>query len=302
MCVVFSFISRNNEGKSAHIVHSGVNPKIGQSKFKGNTVFEKMKYTFMLIFGFGFIFLMTSLGAALVLFFRKISRKTNAILFAFASGVMIAASVWSLLLPSIEQAGVEWGKFALVPVLVGFIVGGTIFVFFGVLSRKINRAEQAESGERLSLSRIRRLFLSVTLHNIPEGLAVGFAFGAAAVQGTAAAYASALALSIGIGLQNFPEGAAVALPLRRYYGRRKAFLFGVLSGAPEPCFAVLGYFTAAKLIVLQPWFLSFAAGAMLFVVANDLIPVSSQEGDKFSCGLWVMIGFALMMALDVALG
>lgn len=256
----------------------------------------------MLIFGFGFIFLMTSLGAALVLFFRKISRKTNAILFAFASGVMIAASVWSLLLPSIEQAGVEWGKFALVPVLVGFIVGGTIFVFFGVLSRKINRAEQVESGERLSLSRIRRLFLSVTLHNIPEGLAVGFAFGAAAVQGTAAAYASALALSIGIGLQNFPEGAAVALPLRRYYGRRKAFLFGVLSGAPEPCFAVLGYFTAAKLIVLQPWFLSFAAGAMLFVVANDLIPVSSQEGDKFSCGLWVMIGFALMMALDVALG
>ena len=150
----------------------------------------------MLIFGFGFIFLMTSLGAALVLFFRKISQKTNAILFAFASGVMIAASVWSLLLPSIEQAGVEWGKFALVPVLVGFIVGGTIFVFFDFLSRKINRVEQAETGKSLSISRIRRLFLSVTLHNIPEGLAVGFAFGAAAVQGTAAAYASALRRSL----------------------------------------------------------------------------------------------------------
>lgn len=255
-----------------------------------------MWYTLTTVFGIAFIFLATALGASVVYFFKKqISPKVNALFLGFASGIMLAASVWSLLIPAWEQAKETFGTFAFFPVTLGFLFGGAFLVLLDSLSpwRKI----QEKNGKAA------RLFLAVTLHNIPEGLAVGFAFGAAFSLGNPAAYASALGLASGVGLQNFPEGAAVALPMKNALGsNKKAFLWGAASGAVEPLFAVVGFFLAAWLHFLQPWLLSFAAGAMTFVVAQDLLPdarcVSSPR-----LGAWgTLFGFAAMMALDVAFG
>ena len=153
------------------------------------------------------------------------------------------------------------------------------------------------------MKRPAKLFLAVTIHNIPEGLAVGLAFGGAAASGEYAAFVAALGLAIGMAVQNFPEGAAVSLPMKNAVGSRtKAFLYGAASGAVEPVFALLGYFLAANLSAAQPWFLSFAAGAMIFVVAEDLIPAANVSSHPH-LGTWgVMVGFAIMMSLDVALG
>ncbi|MBQ7924561.1 MAG: ZIP family metal transporter [Clostridia bacterium] len=255
-----------------------------------------MNHLWITVLGFSFIFLATALGAAVVFFFKgEISPKINAFFLGLASGVMIAASVWSLLLPAIEQSQTLFGALAFLPAVIGLFLGGVFLVLLDRVKPK-NR-------ESVRMQKHTRLFLAVTLHNIPEGLAVGFAFGAAAVLGETAAYLSALGLAIGIGIQNFPEGLAIALPIKTALNSRKrAFLWGTASGLPEPVFAVLGYFLASWLQILQPWLLAFSAGAMLFVAAEDLIPDSKMQSD--SCvGAWgVLLGFILMMALDVALG
>ena len=262
-----------------------------------------MSNTAMTILGFTIIFAATAAGSALVFFFRKeLSPRSNTLFLGFASGVMIAASVWSLLIPSIEGAA-DYGRWSVLPAAIGFLIGGLFLVAIDKIVPHVHGGTDEEEGPRSSLNKPAKLFLAVTIHNIPEGLTVGFAFGAAAALGEQGAFVAALGLAIGMALQNFPEGAAVALPLRAATGSRgKAFLCGAGSGLVEPIFAVVGYFLAANLVAAQPWFLAFAAGAMIFVVAEDLIP-DSRLSEHSHLGTWgVMIGFAVMMALDVALG
>ena len=262
-----------------------------------------MNYTLITIIGFSVIFAATTLGAALVFLFKNdISEKVNTVLLGFAAGVMIAASVWSLLLPSIEQSA-DWGKFSFVPAVVGFIVGGLFLVLLDKVVPHMHSGTGQEEGADVALEKPVKMFLAVTIHNIPEGLAVGFAFSGAALIGTDAAYMAALGLAVGIAIQNLPEGASVSLPLKGVLGsRKKSFLFGMASGAVEPIAAVLGFFLSTALAIAQPWLLSFAAGAMIFVVVEDLIPDAKLDSNPH-LGTWgIMIGFAVMMVLDVALG
>lgn len=262
-----------------------------------------MSHTAMTILGFLIIFASTTLGSAVVWFFKKeISPKVNTVLLGFAAGVMIAASVWSLIIPSIEGAS-DWGQWSFVPALIGLLAGGAFLVVIDHIVPHIHKGTDEAEGPRVALGKPTKMFLAVTIHNIPEGLAVGFAFGAAQSIGETAAYATALALAIGMAIQNFPEGAAVALPMKQATGSRlKAFLYGAASGAVEPIAATVGFFLAAALTAAQPWFLAFSAGAMIFVVAEDLIP-DSHLAEHPHLGTWgVMIGFAVMMVLDVALG
>lgn len=242
------------------------------------------------IFAFVFLFLTTALGAACVWLFKdKISDGVSALIFGFSSGVMLAALIWSLLLPSIRQSSVFSAA-------TGLMLGGGFLI-------ALDKATDKDRGAALGGQKLSRLFWAMTLHNIPEGLAVGFAFGAAYALQTTAAYAAALGVALGIGIQNIPEGAALALPAKEAFkNRKKAFALSAASGATEPFFAVVGFFLAAWLRFLQPWFLSFAAGAMLFVVACDLIPDSKLESRPLLGGAGVIVGFALMMILDVAVG
>lgn len=263
-----------------------------------------MSTVWMTILGFAIIFLATTSGAALVFFFKKdISDRTNALFLGFAAGIMIAASVWSLLIPSIEGAAADYGEWNFLPAVLGFIAGGLFLVVLDKVVPHFHAGISQEEGPASALNKPIKMFLAMTIHNIPEGLAVGFAFGAAAVVGTQEASVAALGLAIGIAVQNFPEGAAVSLPLQKATGSSgKSFLFGMGSGAVEPVAAVIGYFLASTLIKAQPWLLAFAAGAMIFVVAEDLIPDAKFEKNPH-LGTWgVMFGFVIMMALDVALG
>ena len=256
-----------------------------------------MNYTQMTVFGILFTLFATTLGATVVYFFKEeVSSKTQSLFLGFASGIMLAASVFSLLLPAIEQSGKAWGGYAFIPAAVGFLLGGLFIIWFSSILCKTFGGEEREFKKGI------KLFLSVTLHNIPEGLAVGFAFGVAHALKTQAAYTSALLLAIGIGVQNCPEGAAVALPLRYVFqSKRKAFLYGAGSGVVEPIFAVFGFFCVTYLRFLQPWLLSFSAGTMIFVVAEDMLP--DLNGKHLLSGVCaLMLGFALMMSLDVALG
>ena len=256
-----------------------------------------MANVWIILFGISFIFFMTTLGAAVVFFFKnQISSKINAFFLGLASGVMIAASVWSLLLPAIAQAQLALGRFAFLPAAAGLLLGGGALV---LLDKVLPEFSAGGVYDKKNM----RLFLAVTLHNIPEGLAVGFAFGAAASQALPSAYVSALMLAIGIGIQNFPEGAALALPLKTQFNSNpKAFLWASASGVVEPIFATLGYFLASVLQAFQPWFLAFSAGTMVFVAANDLIPDSKGAQADGKCGAWgVLLGFVVMMTLDVAL-
>lgn len=262
-----------------------------------------MNHTVYTVVGFIIIFALNTFGSAFVFFFKKdVSPKVNTLFLGFAAGVMVAASFFSLLLPAFEGAD-SWGMWSFIPVVAGFILGGVFLVVLDKIVPHVHFGTNEEEGLHSSLKKPMKLFFAVMLHNIPEGLAVGFAFGAAATLGTDGAYLAALALSIGIGIQNFPEGAAVALPLRNATGSRlKAFGYGTLSGAVEPLFAVIGYFLAAYLQAAQPWLLAFAAGAMIFVVAEDIIPDAKLE-EHPHLGTWgVMAGFAVMMVLDVVFG
>lgn len=257
----------------------------------------------MTILGISLIFLATALGSALVYFFKNdLSPKANTIFLGFAGGIMIAASIWSLILPAIEESA-SWGNWKFVPALVGLFVGAAFMVIVDKLVPHFHKGTGEEEGLHSSLSKPKKMFLAMTIHNVPEGLAVGFAFGGAAILGTNEAFLSALGLAIGIAIQNFPEGAAVSLPMAGQLGsKHKAFLFGALSGIVEPIAAIIGYFLASAIAAAMPWMLAFAAGAMIFVVVEDLIP-DAHLVEHPHLGTWsIIVGFALMMVLDVAFG
>lgn len=246
----------------------------------------------------------TALGAGLVFFFRDVSRKVLNSMLGFASGVMIAASVWSLLLPALERAA-EGPLPSWMPVVIGFIVGGLFIEIADHLLPHIHPRLRGERQEGLPTSWRRSilLVLAVTLHNIPEGLAVGVAFGALASGADTASIAGAVALAVGIGIQNFPEGAAVSVPLHREgVSKWKSFGYGQASGMVEPVAGVLGALAVAYIQPILPYALAFAAGAMIFVVAEELIPESQMAGSTHLATWGVMAGFAVMMTLDVALG
>ena len=262
-----------------------------------------MNTTLVTIFGILFTFVMTTAGSAVVFFFkRKTSEKFSTLVLGFSAGIMIAASIWSLLIPSLVQMK-NWGDWSFVPALVGFLVGGIFLVLLDKIVPNFQPKTLKNAENKADFARLFKLFVAITVHNIPEGLAVGFAFGAAAATGQSSAYLTALGLAIGIAIQNFPEGTAVSLPIKDLTGSKtKAFFYGAISGAVEPVFACLGYFLASQIHVLQPWILSFAAGAMIFVVTEELIPEAKLE-EHPHFGTWgVMLGFALMMVLDVVMG
>ena len=250
----------------------------------------------------------TALGASLVFFFKTINKNILNGMLGFAAGVMIAASFWSLLAPSIEMAE-ELGQIAFLTAASGFLLGGGFLFLADKLLPHLHMGldvNQAE-GIKTKWQRSILLVLAITLHNIPEGLAVGVAFGAVASgMGSSATMAGAAALAIGIGLQNFPEGAAVSIPLRREgFSRKKAFLYGQASGMVEPIAGVIGAYSVVKMQPLLPYALAFAAGAMIYVVVEELIPEAQREegGSKTDLAtIGCMVGFAVMMILDVALG
>ena len=246
----------------------------------------------------------TALGASMVFFFKSINKKILNLMLGFAAGVMIAASFWSLLKPAIEMAE-ENGSIGWVPALTGFLGGGAFLYLIDRILPHLHLGLTRDKAEGIKTSWHRSilLVLAITLHNIPEGLAVGVAFGALANNGDAGMMAGAIALAIGIGLQNFPEGAAVSIPLRREgFTRRKAFMYGQLSGVVEPIAGVAGAFLVTVMTPMLPYALSFAAGAMIFVVAEELIPESQTGNETDLSTIGVMFGFAVMMVLDVALG
>ncbi len=251
--------------------------------------------------GTGFTFLMTALGAALVFLFRKeLSIEFQRIFLGFAAGVMIAASVWSLLIPAIDLAE-ELGQIGWVPAAGGFILGAAFLLLLDRLLPHLHIGADDPEGLPSGLSRTTMLVLAVTLHNIPEGMAVGLAFALAAQEG--GQMAGAVALALGMGLQNFPEGAAISLPLRREgMSRGKSFILGALSGIVEPVFGILAVLVAGSVRPLMPWFLSFAAGAMIYVVVEELIPEAHLGEHSHTGTLGVLCGFLIMMVLDVALG
>jgi len=251
-----------------------------------------------------FTWFLTALGAAMVFFFKEINKKVLNGMLGFAAGVMIAASFWSLLSPAIELAE-ESGMTPWVPAVIGFLAGGFFLWMADQLLPHLHMGlptNQAE-GVHTSWRRSVLLVMAITLHNIPEGLAVGVAFGAVAAGIPAASLAGAIALAIGIGIQNFPEGAAVSVPLRREgLSRRKSFMYGQASGLVEP---IAGVFGAAAVLLMRPilpYALSFAAGAMIYVVVEELIPESQQDKNTDIATIGAMLGFAVMMLLDVALG
>ena len=251
-----------------------------------------------------FTWFVTALGSGVVFFFKSIKRKILDSMLGFAAGVMIAASFWSLLAPAIEMAE-ELDLPSWIPATVGFLLGGAFLWLVDQLLPHLHIGfpiEEAE-GVKTGWQRSILLVLAITLHNIPEGLAVGVAFGALAAHLPAATLSGAIALALGIGIQNMPEGAAVSVPLRREgMSRRKSFWYGQLSGLVEPVAGVIG---AAAVIVMRPilpYALAFAAGAMIFVVVEELIPEAQLDRDTDVATVGAMVGFALMMALDVALG
>ncbi|MGD9116666.1 MAG: ZIP family metal transporter [Dehalococcoidia bacterium] len=251
-----------------------------------------------------FTWAMTALGAAVVFTTRNISRRFLDSMLGFAGGVMIAASYWSLLAPAIEMSeGMDIPSW--VPAVAGFLLGG---IFLWSLDKVLPHLhlgfpDSEAEGVKTRWRRSTLLVLAITLHNIPEGLAVGVAFGALAVGLPSASFGAAVALAIGIGIQNFPEGMAVSVPLRREgLSRRKSFMYGQLSGVVEPIAGVVG---AAAVIVAQPilpYALAFAAGAMIFVVVEEVIPEAQRGGNTDLATSGAMIGFAVMMLLDVAFG
>ena len=255
-----------------------------------------------------FTYGVTALGASLVFFFKSINKTVLNCMLGFAAGVMIAASFWSLLAPSIAMAE-ELGQTAWVTASIGFLFGGGFLFAIDKLLPHLHSGldrSQAE-GPKTSWQRSILLVLAITLHNIPEGLAVGVAFGAAASSSiSGASIAGAIALTIGIGLHNFPEGAAVSIPRRREgLSRTKSFLYGQASGIVEPIAGVIGAFAVISMRPILPYALAFAAGAMIYVVIEELIPEAQREegGSKTDVAtIGAMIGFTVMMILDVALG
>ncbi len=252
-----------------------------------------------------FTYGVTALGAALVFFFKTINRKVLDGMLGFAAGVMVAASFWSLLAPAIEIAELNATMPAWLVVTIGFLAGGVFLRLVDKLLPHLHLGLPLEKAEGIHThwQRAILLVLAITLHNIPEGLAVGVAFGAVAAGLEHATLPAAVALAIGIGLQNFPEGAAVSVPLRREgLSRWKSFWYGQLSGVVEPIAGVVGAVAVLSMTALLPYALAFAAGAMIFVVVEELVPESQLSGDSDIGTAGALLGFAVMMCLDVGLG
>lgn len=251
-----------------------------------------------------FTWFITTLGSSMVFFFKTINQKVLNSMLGFAAGVMIAASFWSLLKPAIEMSE-ENDTLSWFPAVIGFLSGGAFLLLVDKILPHLHMGLAIDKAEGIKTTWQRSvlLVLAITLHNIPEGLAVGVAFGALANNPDSGMLAGAIALAFGIGLQNFPEGAAVSIPLRREgFSRLKAFNYGQLSGIVEPIAGVIGAYLVLTIMPLLPYALSFAAGAMIFVVIEELIPESQTGNETDFSTIGAMLGFAVMMFLDVALG
>lgn len=245
----------------------------------------------------------TVLGASMVFFMKdKLSKKVEKMLLGFASGVMLAASIWSLIIPSIEMSK-EQNIIVWVPATIGFLFG---IVFLILLDKIIVYLKKQKIGDKCTKYKLKNatmLGLAVTLHNFPEGMAVGIAFASIIAGNTNITLASAFALSIGIAIQNFPEGSIVSMPLKtENMGKFKAFLYGALSGIVEPIGAIITISLTSLVVPILPYILSFAAGAMMYVVFDDLIPESQMDNNSKIGTIGIMIGFLLMMIFDIALG
>ena len=255
--------------------------------------FMELNYIYQALLATLLTYGITALGASIVFFFKKISKNIMDAMLGFAAGVMIAASYFSLLSPAIDNS-ISLNLNPWLTILIGFLAGGMLLF----LADKIFNKLLSKKNKRILM-----LVSSITIHNIPECLAVGISFGSIFYGLEGATTISALMLALGIGLQNFPEGSAVSIPLlREGYSRKKAFFYGQLSAIVEPIFGVIGAFLVLKVQVLLPFFLSFAAGAMIYVVVSELIPESQSNSKKEFMAISTIIGFSIMMVLDVALG
>ena len=255
--------------------------------------FMNLNYVWEALIATIFTYFLTVLGASIVFFFKKINKNVMDAMLGFAAGVMTSASYFSLLAPAIESSN-ELGLIPWLITFLGFFAGGILLFIADKIFDKIFTKKN---------KRILMLFSSITIHNIPEGMAVGIAFGSIFYGINGATILSAIMLAIGIGLQNFPEGSAVSIPLLRDgMSRKKAFFFGSLSAIVEPIFGVIGALLVLRIRVLLPFFLSFAAGAMIYVVVSELIPESQTNEKKDLMAIFTIIGFSVMMVLDVALG
>lgn len=264
--------------------------------------FKFMNMTPVTLIGIFIPFLGTILGSACVFLFKSFSEKTGKILSGFAAGVMIAASVWSLLIPAMEQSG-HLGKLAFVPAVVGFLLGIGFLLLIDELVPHLHVNSDKPEGVKSNFSKHAMMFLAVTIHNFPEGMAVGVVLAAMNTAGSTVTIGAALALAIGIAVQNFPEGAILSIPICNGGMKKgKSFLLGVLSGIVEPLGTVLVLVLSNLFVPVLPYFLSFAAGAMLYVVVEELVPEMS-EGEHSNTGVIAFAcGFCLMLMLDVALG
>lgn len=262
-----------------------------------------MSVEFELVRGILIPFLGTTLGAACVFFIRKsLNSGVQRVLTGFAAGVMVAASVWSLLIPAMEQSA-SMEEWAFLPAVIGFWLGILFLLLLDRLVPHLHQGSENPEGPHVKLKRSTMLVLAVTLHNIPEGMAVGVLFAGWMSGSGTITMAGALALSIGIAIQNFPEGAIISMPLRAAgMEKRKAFLYGTMSGAVEPIAAALTILASSFIVPVLPYLLSFAAGAMIYVVVEELIPEMSA-GEHSNLGtVSFALGFTVMLALDVALG
>lgn len=253
--------------------------------------------------GLAIPFIGTTLGAAMVFLMKnKINNKIEKLLLGFASGVMIAASIWSLIIPAIDMAE-EQGQIAWLPATIGFLLGMCFLLILDSVIPHLHLNNSKPEGIKAKLKKTTMMVLAVTLHNIPEGMAVGVVFAGAITGNTGITIAGAFALAIGIAIQNFPEGAIISMPLKSEgMSKAKAFLYGTLSGIVEPIAAVITILFTNTVVSILPYLLAFAAGAMIYVVVEELIP-ESQSGEHSNIGtIGVAIGFVIMMILDVALG
>lgn len=245
----------------------------------------------------------TIFGSAMVFFMKnEINKKIEKILLGFAAGVMLAASIWSLIIPSMDMASNE-GYITWIPAAIGFLFGIFFLLFLDKLIPHLHLKKEKPEGIKAKLKNSTMMVLAVTLHNIPEGMAVGVVLAGMLNEAAGITLAGALALSIGIAIQNFPEGAVISMPLRAEgVSKSKAFLYGALSGIVEPIGAILTIILTNTIVPILPYILSFAAGAMIYVISEELIP-EAQEGEHSDIGtIGLAIGFVLMMVLDVALG
>ena len=256
-----------------------------------------------LAIGLAIPFLGTALGSAMVFFMKnKINGKVEKLLLGFAAGVMIAASIWSLIIPAInmeeQQGGISW-----IPAAIGFLLGILFLLILDSVIPHLHLKSDRPEGVRAKFKKVTMLVLAVTLHNIPEGMAVGVTFAGALIGNSGITIAGALALALGIAIQNFPEGAIISIPLKAEgISKSKAFFYGTLSGIVEPIGAMITILLTSAIEPILPYILSFAAGAMIYVVVEELIP-ESQAGEHSNIGtIGVAIGFVIMMILDVALG